>query len=252
MGNTDAVQALETATQIIAGLEELDGEATIADLTEHLPLAKSTVYKHLNTLLEHDLIVKSGDRYRFGLQFLELGGIARQYDRIYEVAKPEVRKMAAETGEVANLAFEEGGWGRYVYTAAGEQAVDIDTHVGKRMTLHSTALGKALLASLPDGEFNTLLAERELRSQTEQTITDPEELREEIASIRREGIAYDTEEHLRGMGCVAAPIQIPGRRHASISITGPVSRVTPSNVESEYTNIVKEAINIIELNISTK
>lgn len=251
MGNTEAVRAVETAAQVVGGIEDLGGSATIADLNRQLPLAKSTIYKHLDTLREQGVLVKSGDSYRFGLRLLELGGAARQYDGIYEVARPEVRAMAEETGEVANLVFEELGWGRYAYTDMGEQAVDLDIHVGKRVTLHSTALGKAVLASLPEEAVETIIAERDLRAQTEQTITDPATLLEEIEAIRNEGVAYDSEEHIRGMGCVAAPIRIPDRRHASISITGPVSRVTDREKREEHARIVRRAANVIELNLSS-
>jgi len=252
MRQTDAVQALETSTRILNGLEALGGEATIADLDRHLSLSKSTIYKHLNTLRTANLITKSGDEYQFGLRFLELGGYAREYDDIYAVAKPEVRQMAEEIGEVANLVFEESGTAVYVFTAKGNQAVDLDTHVGKRVDLHSTGLGKALLATLPDERIKTLVDERGLDPKTDDTITDEVKLFQEIEAIREEGIAYDTEEHIRGMGCVAAPVEMSGRRRASISITGPVSRVTTEEIQHQYTQIVRRAANVIELNLSSK
>jgi IclR family acetate operon transcriptional repressor len=252
MGQTDTVRAIETSTRILDGLEALGGEATIANLNRHLSLSKSTIYKHLNTLRTENLVTKSGDEYRFGLRFLELGGYAREYDDIYAVAKPEVRQMAEETGEVANLVFEEGGMGVYVFTAKGGQAVEIDTHVGKRVPLHSTGLGKALLSTLSDEEIQHLVEEHSLARKTEQTITDEARLLQEVATIRNEGIAYDSEEHIRGMGCVAAPIEVPGRRRASISVTGPVSRVTTEEVQHAYTQIVRRAANVIELNLSSE
>jgi DNA-binding IclR family transcriptional regulator len=127
----------------------------------------------------------------------------------------------------------------------------LDIHVGKRVTLHSTALGKALLASLSEEKLEAIIADSGLRAQTDQTITDPEELREEVETIRRDGVAYDTEEHIRGMGCVAAPIQLPGRRHASISVTGPVSRVTTEQSREVYARTVRRAANVIELSLSS-
>jgi IclR family acetate operon transcriptional repressor len=252
MGQTDTVRAIETSTRILDGLEALGGEATIADLDRHLSLSKSTIYKHLNTLRTANLVTKSGDEYRFGLRFLELGGYAREYDDIFSVAKPEVRQMAEETGEVANLVFEEGGMAVYVFTAKGGQAVELDTHLGKRVGLHSTGLGKALLATLSDEEIQTLVDERGLDRKTDHTITDEVKLFQEIEAIREEGIAYDTEEHIRGMGCVAAPIEVPGRRRASISVTGPVSRVTTEELQHQYTQIVRRAANVIELNLSSQ
>lgn len=252
MGNTSTVRAVETAGEIIDALAHHDGTATIAELNEDLPLAKSTIYKHLDTLRGMGLVVRSGDSYRFGLRFLEIGDTAREYDGVYEIAKPEVRRMAEETGEVANLVFEEDGLARYVYTAAGDQAVDLNIHVGKRVALHSTGLGKALLASLDDSGLADILSGRELQAHTDQTITDRDELRSEIESIRENGVAYDVGEHTRGMGCVAAAIQVPGTRHASISVTGPVSRVTTDRTRTEYTQVVRRVANVIELNLSSE
>ena len=249
MGETDAVRAIETSTRILDGLEELGGEATLAELDTHLSFSKSTIYKHLNTLRMANLITTSEGTYKFGLRFLEFGGYAREYDRIYEVAKPEVRQMAEETGEVANLAFEEAGMAVYVFTARGDQAVEIDTHVGKRVDPHSTGLGKSLLATLPDDEIRRLI-ERGLDAKTASTVTDEQALFQQLARIREEGIAYDSEEHIRGMACVAAPIQVPGRRRAAISVTGPVSRVATDEIKEEYSQSIRRAANVIELNLS--
>jgi D-2-hydroxyacid dehydrogenase (NADP+) len=141
---------------------------------------------------------------------------------------------------------------RYHEDMAGLVAENVlDIHVGKRVTLHSTALGKALLASLSEEKLEAIIADSGLRAQTDQTITDPEELREEVETIRRDGVAYDTEEHIRGMGCVAAPIQLPGRRHASISVTGPVSRVITEQSREVYARTVRRAANVIELSLSS-
>jgi DNA-binding IclR family transcriptional regulator len=252
MGQTDAVQAVETSTRILNGLETLGGEATIADLDRHLSLSKSTIYKHLNTLRTANMLTKSGDEYRFGLRFLELGDYARDYDDIYTVAKPEVRQMAEETGEIANLVFEEGGMAVYVFTAKGDQAAELDTRVGECADLHSTGLGKALLSTLSDEEIQRIFDERGLDRKTDNTITDEVKLYQEIETIRKDGIAYDTEEHIRGMGCVAVPIEAPDRRRASISVTGPVSRVTTEEVQRQYTQIIRRAANVIELNLSSK
>ncbi len=98
--------------------------------------------------------------------------MAQRYDGIYEVAKPEVSRMAVETGELANLMIEEQGYGIYIHTTSGDQAVALDTRLGKRIHLHKTAIGKALLSSFDDErvaeiiETRGLPAERTTLSQT--------------------------------------------------------------------------------------
>ena len=246
----DRVRATETSIRMLEGLIDLGGEAGITELATHLSVAKSTVYKHLNTLDSNGLVVKHGDRYRIGLRALEFGGYAQRYDGVYDTARPQLRKMADETGELANLMFEEDGWGVYVHTSRGEDAVDIDTQTGRRAHLHATGLGKAILATLPEERVEAIVDSRGLPGVTEHTITDRAELLAELDEVRAEGIAYDREECVEGMACIARPLSTPSERPAAISITGPGSRVSSGGTEATIRTVLEEAGNVIELELT--
>jgi DNA-binding IclR family transcriptional regulator len=246
----DRVRATETSIRMLEGLIDLGGEAGITELATHLSVAKSTVYKHLNTLDSNGLVVKHGDRYRIGLRALEFGGYAQRYDGVYDTARPQLRKMADETGELANLMFEEDGWGVYVHTSRGEDAVDIDTQTGRRAHLHATGLGKAILATLPEERVEAIVDSRGLPGVTEHTITDRAELLAELDEVRAEGIAYDREECVEGMACIARPLSTPNERPAAISITGPVSRVSGGETEAAIRTVLEQAGNVIELELT--
>ncbi len=246
----ERVRATETSIRALEGLVELDGEAGVTELATHLSIAKSTVYKHLRTLESKGFVVQYGDRYRIGLRTLEFGGYARRYDGVYDTARPEVDRLAEETGELANLMFEEGGRGVYVHTASGEDAVDIDTQTGRHAHLHSTGVGKAILATLPDERIETIVDVHGLPRATPHTITAETELFEEIDAIRSEGVAYDREECVEGMFCIARPLSTPGRRPAAISVTGPVSRVATGGTEERIRTALERAGNVIELNLT--
>ena len=246
----DRVRATETSIRMLEGLIDLGGEAGITELATHLSVAKSTVYKHLNTLDSSGLVVKHGDSYRIGLRALEFGGYAQRYDGVYDTARPQLRKMADETGELANLMFEEDGWGVYVHTSRGEDAVDIDTQTGRRAHLHATGLGKAILATLPEERAEEIVDSRGLPGVTEHTITDRTELLAELEEIRAAGIAYDREECVEGMACIARPLSTPSERPAAISITGPVSRVSSGGTEATIRTVLEEAGNVIELELT--
>lgn len=248
----DRVRATETSIRVMEGIVELEGEAGITELATHLSVAKSTIFKHLNTLERNGLVVKHDDRYRIGLRALEFGGYAQRYDGVYDTARPHVRQMADESGELANLMFEELGKGVYVYTAEGDSAVEIDTQTGRRVYLHSTGLGKAILATLPDERVTEIIETHGLPEATEHTITDEDALFEELAEIRSEGIAYDREESVEGMACIARPLSIPADKHAAISITGPVSRVMSGETEERIRTILDRAGNVIELNLTSQ
>ncbi len=248
----DRVRATETSIRILEGIIELDGEAGITELATHLSVAKSTIFKHLNTLERNGFVVKQGDQYRIGLRALEFGGYAQRYDGVYDTAHPEVRQLAEESGELANLMFEEGGKGVYVYTAQGDKAVDIDTQTGRRVYLHSTGLGKAILATLSDTRVREIIEMHGLPKATEHTITDEGELFDELDQIRSEGIAYDREESVEGMACIARPLSVPTERPAAISITGPVSRIQTGDTEERIRTILDQAGNVIELNLTSQ
>lgn len=245
----DGVRATETAIRILEAIVELDGEAGITELATHLSLAKSTIFKHLNTLETNGLVIEYDDRYRVGLRALEFGGHAQRYDGVYDTAYPEVRQLADESGELANLMFEEGGEGVYVYTAEGPEAVDINTQTGRRVHLHATGIGKAILATMADDRIDDIVDRYGLPAATPQTITERTVLFEEIETIREEGIAYDREESIEGMACLARPLSVPGPRPAAISITGPASRVMTGETESQLRTQLDQAGNIIELNL---
>jgi DNA-binding IclR family transcriptional regulator len=195
--STPSLRTTENTIRMVAALKELDG-AGVTELATHLSMSKSTVHDHLATLRRHDYVTKDGDAYEIGLGFFEMGEYARKRRQICEVARPEVTDLAEETGELANLLVEEHSRGVYLYRARGEKAVTLDTHTGKRRYLHDTALGKAILAHLPDDRVREILDRHGLPAATPNTITDRERLHEELAEIRERGVAYCGQKRVGG------------------------------------------------------
>lgn len=247
---TTTVKSVETALQIIEALQEQDG-AGVSELAAELDFPKSTVHNHLKTLERNEYVVNNRGTYRIGMRFLKLGTRTRDQYRVYDVSRPEVDRIAEETGELAGLIIEEHGWGVFLHRAKGEQAVHVDTYSGKRIYLHAAALGKAILAELPEERTEEILDCHGLPSLTENTITDRERLYKELGEIRERNIAYDDEERLNGLRSVAAPITTENDKVVgAISVAGPTSRLRDERFRSDLPETVRSAVNVINLNIT--
>jgi len=246
----NSVKSVERTFRIIGGLQELDG-AGVTELADHLDLPKSTVHNYLSTLEGAAYVVKEDEQYRVGLRFLEHGAFARTQSPIFEVARPELDRLAEETGELVNLLVEEHGKGIYLYRTRGENAVRVKEHVGNRVSLHSTALGKAILAHYPQRRVDEIIDRHGMPATTERTVTDRDELSETLASVREAGVAFDDEERLSGLRCVAAPVlsnddEVLG----SISISGPSHRFDDERFREELPQRILETANVLELNVT--
>lgn len=244
------IGATEKAVRILDALERLDG-AGVTELADHLGVSKGTVHNHLSTLEEHEYVVNSNGTYRLGLRLFEMGQYTRREQELYRVAKPEIDKLAAETGELANLMVEQHGRGCYLYISRGEHAVKLDTQVGTRQYLHTSALGKAILAHMPASRRDAVLDRHGLPEKTPNTVTDRAKLEAELAEIRERGVAFDGEERAEGIRCVAAPILgTDDVLRGAVSVSGPASRIKDEHLEEEIPETVTNTANVIDINLT--
>ena len=244
------IKSLEKTVEIIDVLKRRRS-AHLREVAEDLDLNKSTVHNHLSTLREHEYVVKDGEEYRLSLQFLHIGGVIRNEIDLYEAAKPKLDRLAEDTGELVTLATNERGLGTVLYRAKGEDAVEIDTHVGSQLSLHNSALGKAILGHLPRSHVEEIVAERGLPATTDNTITDENVLYDELDDIAERGWAFDDEENWRGLRCVGAPILTDeGVVKGAISLSVPKSQLATSEDRQQYVDAIKNTANLIELRIT--
>jgi len=244
------VKATRRSLDIVETLREMDG-ARLTELADRLDLPNSTVHNHLSTLMERDYVFKDDNVYRVSLRFLELGEYARDRRKIYELAKPEIEELAADTGEVANLLVEENGLGVYLWTSEGENAVPLDIHPGKHVHLHATALGKCILAHLSDKRVEEIVERRGLPARTDNTISDTETLFEELETVREQGYAVDDEERVSGMRCLGTAVKSEsGNVIGAISVSGPVSAMPMDRLSGPLGDRLLAAANVIELKVA--
>jgi DNA-binding IclR family transcriptional regulator len=244
------IKSTETTFRVVEALRALDG-AGVSELAEHLGLPRSTVHNYLSTLEQEEYVVNDGGSYEVGVRFLELGAYARNRRQIYAIAEPEVDRLADETGELANFLVEEHGRGIYLQRARGADAVRVEAHVGTRVSLHSTALGKAILAHLPESRVDGIVEAHGLEPATPRTVTDRDVLDDRLAEVRERGYALDDEERLEGLRCVAAPVlSTDDRVLGAVSVSGPSHRMRDDRFRDALPKRVLEAVNVIELNVT--
>lgn len=244
------IQAAEITVSVLQGLKAIDGGG-VTELADHLGMSKSRVHNYLTTLCQEEYVIKDGTTYDVGLRVVGLGTYARHRKEIYDVAKPELEGLAEETGDLVNLLVEEYGMGVYLHRELGENAVEVDSYTGHRVHLHNTALGKAILAELPRERVAEAVDEHGLPATTEQTITDRDTLFERLNEVAERGVAFDEEERLPGLRCVATAItDNDGEVHGAISVSGPSSRMQGSRYREELPQKLEEAANIVSLNMS--
>jgi DNA-binding IclR family transcriptional regulator len=248
--DTSPVTTSETTFEIVEYLCDND-DASISEIAVELDRAKSTIHRHLATLVHHGYAVKNGGTYSIGLRFLNLGLSARNNRTLYHETYTKVDQLAEETGEKVWCMTTENGRSVHLYGANGEQAVRTDNREGQVSYLHQHAAGKAILAHLPREHVNEVIERYGLPARTSQTITDSTELFERIEQIREQGYAFNREEFIPGLHAVAVPITTKDNSAiGSLSISGPANRLQGEKLNEDLPNLLLGAVNEIEINLS--
>jgi DNA-binding IclR family transcriptional regulator len=222
------LSSVANALRLIKAFSEDHYEIGISDLAKRLGLAKSTVHRLASTLLEQGMLEQNaGDgKYRLGLALFELGTLVRRKMDFTMEARPFLRTLMEKTGETVHLAILDHDSVLYIITHESRQALRMGSKVGTRAPVHSTAVGKALLAFQPEEEIARVIA-RDLPASAPNTVVDGKALRRELALVRARNYAVDDEESEVGLRSIAAPIRShSGNVIAAISIAGPVHRMT--------------------------
>lgn len=246
-GSGRRIQSVEIAFNIIDMLQQC-GQLNVTELANELDHSKSTVYSHLQTLKEREILVQESDGYRLSLKILDMATSVREQVGNYDVIKTEVDKLSETTDEIAQFGIEEHGKISYLYKATGEQAVETRSRIGTQAPLFSTSLGQTILAYIPSERREEIIEATEFEARTPNTVSGPEELSAELDKILDRGYAIDDEENIEGLRCVAAPVNDGDTVLGAISITGPSSRFTEDRIHGELSDSVQRAANVIELN----
>lgn len=222
------VKSLAKALRILDTVGRFQHGTSIVSLSTELKMGKSTVHRLLATLREFDLIWldPTTSNYALGSRILRWSDLLVQQNLLVRHGLPVLRDLVSVGRETANLAVLDGADVLYMAQFESMERLRMSEAVGTRQPAHSTALGKALLASLPEEEFDQLYSKLDvLKSPTANTITDKRHLKEHLQKVRNEGLAYDFEENVVGVVCLGAVVRnFTGKPIAAMSVSLPIQR----------------------------
>ncbi|WP_134701302.1 IclR family transcriptional regulator [Ammoniphilus sp. YIM 78166] len=243
------IQAVERALKILDLFDEHEQELKITDISERMGLHKSTVHSLLKTLQVQGYIDQNPEngKYKLGMKLIERGNFVLQGLDIRHIAKKYLVDLSSKTGQTTHLVLLDGKEGVYIDKVEGPQAVILYSRIGRRIPVHCSAVGKALVAFSNQDEIHRILTNYDYVTQTDRTISSEEEFLEELSLVREAGHAMDTEENEPGVRCVAVPIfDYRGQAIAAISMSTLISRVHDEMLK-EFIHMLKKAANDISV-----
>ena len=240
-----SIAVLDRALDVLEALAEAPpGDPLgVSEIARRVGATKSAAFRILANLERRGYVGKDPvtARYSLGTRLAYLGERSLGAIDLRAAARPALEALHRQFGETVNLAVREGAEVVYVDMIESAHGLRMAARVGSRDHLHSTALGKAMLAFLPAAERDRLL-QRRLPVRTERTITDPAKLRAELESVRERGVAEDRDENEMGARCLGAAIlDHRGDVIGAISVSAPDSRLDDASASAVAAAVAAEA-----------
>jgi len=238
----DKLKSVVKALQILEAFTIDAPELSIGDLQEKLSIPKVSIYRFMRILINRGFIRQNPHtrRYSLGIRVFELGSIVLRNFELRKIAFPLIDDLSKASGETVHLGVLDGLQAVSIEGVESDRSLRISVPIGKRVFLHSTGIGKAILAFLPDEEIDRIINGVGLPRFTPNTIAERTALLKGIQAIRQYGYAVDNEENEQGVRCVASPIFDADKRVvASISISGPAMRIPIERIPELAEMVIK-------------
>jgi DNA-binding IclR family transcriptional regulator len=237
--NTTAVPALDKAIRVCDYLATVE-HASFSEIYSALQLPKSTTHWLLASLVEHGFLQQDQDaRYSLGLHLYELGNKAIAGFDIKREAMPFLYDLRSKAHLTCHLGILDGREAIYLTKVESLQSIIVKSWEGRRLPLHSTGLGKVLIAWKSEAEIDLLFPQEDLPVYTENTLATRTALKRHLQDVRARGWSMDNGEDNQGVRCVAAPVRAARDEVlAAISVSGTDFQIPDSRVE-ELSILVK-------------
>ncbi len=226
-------ESVVRALSIIEYLAGQDNWVGVRMLARDLGLSAATAHRFLTVLKDLGYVKQHADQARYALT-LKVAWVASQVmarTELRDAARPWMERLTALTNETTHLAIIENEQVVHADKVDNKRTMQMRGQAGKPVHMHCTALGKAVLAFLPEGKREAVLSQLHLNARTEKTVVDLQALRRQLQEIRAQGYALDDEENEIGIRCVGAPLfDHTGTVVGAVSISGWTITITPERV----------------------
>jgi IclR family KDG regulon transcriptional repressor len=241
--NRKVIASVQHALNILNLFDASHPEMGNSEIANSLGMDPGTVAGLIYTLKLNNYLDQnpSNRKYRLGLKLAERAAVLLDQIDLRKTAAPFLEELRSWSGESANLAIRDHQEVAYIERLFGSHALGIRSEIGKRAPLHSTALGKAILANLKPQDAQSILSDYKFFQVTPNTILNLNDFLQELDRVRKLGFALDNEENEIGGRCLAAPIlNVDGVAIAAVSISFPIQRL-PLEKIPEYGERIRTA-----------
>jgi DNA-binding IclR family transcriptional regulator len=224
-----SIRAVDRALDVLDVLRAHPRGASLAEVARATDLPRSSAFRYLAALEARGYVARDGGArpYRLGPAFA--GGDSR-LQVLATAARPLLEELRDRFRETINLGVLDGNCVMYLDVLESPMAIRFAARSGDRDPIHSTALGKALAAQLPEAEVRRILAAEGMAALTPRTITEPEDFLRQLVVVRKKGYAHDSGENEEHGGCVA--VAITGVEvAAALSLSAPTARLAPTGTD---------------------
>ena len=234
-------KSVDRALRLLDLFDEEHVTLSASEMADLLSTTRVTIYPTVNALAARGYLDRNGDgKYSLGMKIVERGGEKLSSLDMRRVAQERLRNLARKLEGNAHLATLHGNEVLYLEREEGRPAVTLREIIGRRVSPHCTALGKALLAFLPEEDLRRIVESLDYVKHTPKTITNAKDLLAELKIVREQGFALEREEFHLGSACIAAPIRrLDGRVVGAISLSMAATDLEARGVEAQAAHVLE-------------
>ncbi|SCY86747.1 IclR family transcriptional regulator [Desulfoluna spongiiphila] len=238
------IQSVKRALDILSLFTPAQPSLGITEMSRLLGLAKPTIHGLVQTLADEGFLSQSDEtrKYALGLRVYELGTCVISHLRVNQIGGAAVQRLARQTSLMSRIAIWDRDMVLVTLNRFPHDQCPPFTNLGPKVPAYCSAVGKAMLSTLPAEALATYFSQTRLVPLTPKTLTDEKALRDELTRARGLGYACESEEYIMGLACISAPLfDHSGRACAAISVSGAPELLEREEMPAIATDVMRTA-----------